>query len=88
MRRLQFHKTNRKICGSVPGNSHAFVTRENARSEAPALRVADEEVAERLNARDRLQLFRVDEERVERRAFLFAEQLNQADVFLDQVVGQ
>src|SRR5581483_7200456 len=58
------------------------------RSEAPALRVAHEEIAERLHARDRFQLFRIDEERIQRRPFLLAEQLDETDVLLDQIVGQ
>src|SRR5262245_40326290 len=60
--------------------------RRTARSEAPALCVAHKEIAERLDARDRLELFRIDEERIELRAFFLAEQLHQADVLLHQIV--
>src|SRR5262245_34298870 len=60
----------------------------NLRSIAPALRLADEEIAERLHARDRLELFRIDEERVERDRVGLAEHLDEAAVLFDQVVGQ
>src|SRR5262245_7096007 len=57
-------------------------------SEVPALCVRDQEVAEYLYARDRLEFFRIDKIRVERERIGFAEQLNEAAVFFDQVVGQ
>src|SRR5689334_9026607 len=55
-----------------------FVRRNSgALSETPTLRVAHQKVTERLHARHRLELFRIDEERIERGAFFFAEQLHQ-----------
>src|SRR5580704_2418611 len=54
----------------------------------PALRVGDEEVAERLHARYGLELFGIDEVGVERLRFGFAEQLHQAAVLLDQIIRQ
>src|SRR3569833_1962509 len=62
--------------------------RLRAFSKTPALRVAHEKIAEGLNACHRFELFRIDEERIERRAFLFAEQLHQADILLDEIVRQ
>ena len=44
-----------------------------ARSERPALGVADQKIPECLHARHRLQLFRIDEVCVERRTLFFAE---------------
>src|SRR5260370_15064913 len=54
----------------------------------PALSLADQEVAERLHPGHRLEFFRVDEISVARDGFRFAEQLYQAAVFFDDVVGQ
>ena len=52
---------------------NAIGRKRSARSERPALGVADQKIAERLHARHRLQLFRIDEERIERRPLFFAE---------------
>ena len=49
----------------------------------PTLRDGDQEVAEHLNARHRLELFRIDEIRLEGEAVYVAEQLHQAAVLLD-----
>src|SRR5229473_7108030 len=54
----------------------------------PALSLADQEVAERLHPGHRLEFLRVDEISVERDGFRFAEQLHQAAVFFDDVIGQ
>jgi len=54
----------------------------------PALRVADQEVAKRLHARHRFELFRIDKISVERWPLFLAEQLHQADIFLDQIIRQ
>src|SRR5215207_4485434 len=60
----------------------------SVRSERPALGVADQKIPERLHARHRLQLFRIDEERIESGSLFFAEKLHKADVLLDQIVRQ
>src|SRR5262249_5436409 len=57
-------------------------------SEVPALRVGDEEISENLNTCDRLEFFRINKISIERERVGFAEQLNQAAVFLDQIVRQ
>src|SRR4051794_17438361 len=59
-----------------------------ARSGWPALRFADDEVAENLHARHRLQLFGIDEISVELDRIRLAEQLHQPALFLDQIVRQ
>src|SRR6186713_838594 len=78
---LSYNTKRRKTAMRVP---HVLW----AASETPALRVAHEEIAKRLHARDRLQFFGINEIRIERRAFLFAEQLHEADVLLDQIIRQ
>src|SRR6187397_2259882 len=80
----------------MAANSHAalarMITKMNARdcgaSEIPALRLRDQEVAEYLHARDRFQLFRIDEIGVEHDALRFREQLHQSVIFLDQIIRQ
>src|SRR5262249_9208262 len=57
-------------------------------SEVPALGVRDQEISENLNTCDRLEFFRINKISVERERVGFAEQLNQAAVFLDQIVRQ
>ena len=57
-------------------------------SEAPALRVAHQEVAEDLHARNRLELLGINEKSVDRGRVGFTEQLHQATVLLDQIVRQ
>src|SRR4029077_13971254 len=57
-------------------------------SEIPLLCFRDQEVAEHLDARDRLEFFRIDEERIEREIVDLAEQLHQATVFFDQIIRQ
>ena len=52
-------------------------------SEVPALRVSDEKIAEYLNTRNRLQLFRINEVSIERERVGFAEKLYQTTVLLD-----
>jgi hypothetical protein len=54
----------------------------------PALGVGDQEIAENLDARHRLEFFRVDEKGIERERVLLAEKLHQPAVFLHQVVRQ
>src|ERR1700722_15915944 len=72
-----------------PHVCHARGCATNPRgSITPALRLADEEVAEGLHAGDRLELLRVNEIGIEREGFLFAEQLHQPAVFLDDVIRQ
>jgi hypothetical protein len=56
--------------------------------EIPALRIGDEKIAERLYARNRLQLLGIDEIRVERLCFGFAEKLHKPAILLDQVIRQ
>src|SRR6185436_876847 len=79
------------LCKVMPANSileqHAAV-KYSARSERPALGVADQKIPERLHARHRLQLFRINEECIEGRSLFFAEQLYEADVLLDQIIWQ
>src|ERR1700748_2504446 len=58
------------------------------KSGRPALRLAHHEVAEHLHARDRLQLFRIDEIRIELDRIRFAEKLYEATLFFDQVIRQ
>src|SRR4051795_4355069 len=57
-------------------------------SEIPLLRFRDQKVAEDLNARDRFELFRIDKERIEREIVDVAEELHQATIFFDEIVGQ
>src|SRR5260370_23701730 len=57
-------------------------------SVIPALSLADQEVAERLHPRHRLEFLRVDEKSVERDGFRLAEQLHEAAVLFDDVIGQ
>src|SRR5260370_3933329 len=57
-------------------------------SVIPALSLADQEVAERLHPRHRLEFLRVDEKSVERDGFRLAEQLYEAAVLFDDVVRQ
>src|SRR3974377_523284 len=54
----------------------------------PALRVRDQEIAEDLDARDRLQLFRIDEVGIEREGIDVAKQLHETTVLLDEIVRQ
>ncbi len=54
----------------------------------PALRLADDEVAEHLHTGHRLQLFGIDKISVELNRVRLAEELNQTIVFFDQVVRQ
>ena len=54
----------------------------------PPLRLAHQEIAECLHARDRLELFGIDEVRVERDRLGFAEQLHEAAVLLHQIIRQ
>ena len=54
----------------------------------PALRIGDEEIAEDLDARHRFELFRIDEESIERERFVVAEQLHQSAVFFHQIIRQ
>src|SRR3974377_1107500 len=54
----------------------------------PALRVRDQEIAEDLDARDRLQLFRIDEVGIEREGIDVAKQLHENAVLLDEIVRQ
>src|SRR5262249_264385 len=56
--------------------------------KAPALRLGDEEIAEHLDARDRLEFFRVDEIRVGRYLPHVAEHLNQPLVPSQQIIGE
>ena len=60
----------------------------HAKSGRPALRFAHDEVTEHLHARDRLQLFRIDEIGVELDRVRFAEQLHEPALFLDQIIRQ
>src|SRR3984885_10976093 len=83
----------RVTCGAGPASraGQAFAAKrgcETCRSRRPALRLAHHEVAEHLDARHRLQLFRIDEVGIELDRVGFAEQLHQAVVFLDQIVRQ
>ena len=57
-------------------------------SEIPALRFRDQEIAKHLDARNRFQLFRINEIGVERDGVGFAEQLHQSAILLDQIVRQ
>src|SRR5262245_9312842 len=57
-------------------------------SEVPALRVCHQEVAEHLYPGDRFELFWVDKIGIEGERVGLAEQLDQATVFLDQIVRQ
>ena len=50
------------------------------RLEIPALRFTHKEIAERLHARNRLQLFRINEIGFEQRRIFFAEELHQSTV--------
>src|SRR4051812_20580254 len=59
-----------------------------AASEGPALRLGDQEVAERLDARDRAHLLGVDEVAVERRHLDVAQDLDQPAGAVDRVGGQ
>src|SRR6476469_9304124 len=89
MRRGQKYPAACLLCDARKVNAIRFLeTKRVKRSERPALGVADQKIPERLHARNRLQLFRIDEERVERRSLFFAEQLHEADVLLDQIVRQ
>src|SRR5262249_23088714 len=55
----------------------------------PALCVRDQKITKHLHARDRLELFRIDEIGVVgERAVAVTEQLHQAAVLLDQIVRQ
>src|SRR4051794_4522045 len=56
--------------------------------ERPALRLADKEVAERLNPRHRAHFFGVDEVTVERRHLAIAQNLGQPSGAIDRVGGQ
>src|SRR5262249_38811527 len=85
--RLYARVTHFNACNAIRKDTHARAG-AGAHSIAPALRLADEKIAERLHARDRLELFRVDEERIERDRLGLAEQLHQPAVLLDQLVGQ
>src|SRR5438128_2632889 len=67
---------------------HARAMTSEYASETPALRLGDQEVAEHLDARHRFQLFRIDEIRLEGEAVDVAEQLHQAAVLLDQIIGK
>src|SRR5271168_947275 len=58
------------------------------RSEIPALRVGDQKIAKRLNARNGFQLFGIDEIGIERDGVALAEQLHQSAVLLDQIIRQ
>ncbi len=58
------------------------------KSEMPALRLRDQEIAEHLHACDRLELLGIDEESVERDRVGLAEQLHQSAVLLDQIIRQ
>src|SRR5208337_5455001 len=69
------------LFGDVPGNRAGS-------SKIPTLSVGDQEIAEHLDARDRLELLRIDEVDVESHRVEVAEQLDQAAVVLDQIVGQ
>src|SRR5262249_17338016 len=61
---------------------------KEARLGRPALRLADHEVAEHLDAGDRLQLFGIDKISIDRDRVGLAEQLHQTVVFLDQIIRQ
>src|SRR5215471_3602877 len=74
-----FHNLNR-------GSRKFYHTTSVGISEVPALGVRDQEISENLNTCDRLEFFRINKISVERERFGFAEQLNQAAVFLDQIV--
>src|SRR5258705_3191496 len=63
-------------------------TRAVMSSIIPALSLADQEVAERLHPGHRFEFLGVDEIGVERDGFRLAEQLHEAAVFFDDVVGQ
>src|ERR1700761_5105862 len=58
------------------------------RSEIPALRVGDQKIAKRLNARNGFQLFRINEIGVERDGIALAEQRHQSAVLFDQIIRQ
>ena len=74
-----FHNLNR-------GSRKFYHTTSVGISEVPALGVRDQEISENLNTCDRLEFFRINKISVERERVGFAEQLNQAAVFLDQIV--
>ena len=57
-------------------------------SEGPALRLGDEEIAERLDAGDAAHLLGIDEVAVERGHLHVAQHLGQLGVAVDGVVGQ
>ena len=54
--------------------------------EIPALRFRDKKISENLHARDRFQLFRIDEIGIQRDRVVLREQLHEALFFFDQVV--
>src|SRR5271168_351356 len=89
-RRRRPTRYGRAGTAAAPGGPHvchAWGCATNPRgSITPALRLADEEVAEGLHAGDRLELLRVDEIGVERDGFLLAEQLHQPAILLDDVI--
>src|SRR5690349_22054803 len=84
------HAKSGKVFASFMQPSEARHTPEagQGRLKIPTLRLGDQEIAERLHARHRFQLFRIDKIGVERLCFGLAEQLHQPAVLLDQVVGQ
>src|ERR1700689_118436 len=54
--------------------------------EIPALRVGDKKIAKRLDARDGLEFFRIDEVGVERDGIAVGKKLHEAAVTFDQVI--
>ncbi len=89
-----------RVCGLFD-LTHAFIeelvptfpgdapdTLETVALVIPALRVGDQKVAECLHARDRFELFRIDEIGVERDRVGLGEQRHQATVLLDQIIRQ
>src|SRR5512139_2068474 len=61
---------------------------EKKKLKVPALRVRHQKVAENLDARDRLEFLGIDKIGIHRERVGFAEKLDQAAVFLDQIVRQ
>ena len=75
-----YREARRRRCSSLP---------REQRLEMPALRLRHQKVAEHLHARDRLELFRIDEIGIERdRRVGLAEQLHQSAVLFDQIIRQ
>src|SRR5215216_3717533 len=66
----------------------AWLWRKGNDSVMPALRLGDQEVAEHLDARERLQFLRINEIGIHRDGVGGSEQLHQAAILLDQIIGQ